>query len=143
MNRDKIYFAAGLLIGIAVTALFFSSFASRHTMLKAGDTLIRQDTWTGQSWRLVENEWKIIHGIHRDWDKVDQALRAALHIPFAEVNVESALRSLREKHAILQELSDEELSERIKLVYSKYVLINLYLDSFLKLQQQQQGKAGQ
>ena len=32
------------------------------------------------------------------------------------------------------DLSDDELLERIKLVYSKQILVNMYLDSFLKLE---------
>lgn len=133
MSRDKVYFAVGLIIGVAFTILFLSYFAPRYTMAKTGDTLIKQDTWTGQSWRLVENEWKTIHGINRDWDKIDQALRSALRIPFVDVNVDSAMQTLKEKYPILGDLSNEELSERIKIVYSKYVLINLYLDSFVKM----------
>lgn len=137
MNRDKRYFAAGLVIGVIFTALFLHYLAPRYTLSKSGDMVIKQDTWTGESWRLVENDWKIIRGEKRDWEKIDRALRSALHIPFADVNVESALKALKEKHAILQDLSDDELSERIKVVYSKSVLINLYLDSFLKNKEQQ------
>ncbi|MEW6668923.1 MAG: hypothetical protein AB1512_27250 [Thermodesulfobacteriota bacterium] len=136
MNRDKAYFAAGLVIGVILTGLFMHYLAPRYTMARSGDMVIKHDTWTGESWRLVDNDWRIIRGVTHDWEKIDRALRAALHIPFAEVNVESALKTLKGKHAILQDLSDEELSERIKVVYSKYVLINLYLDSFLKLQGQ-------
>jgi hypothetical protein len=42
---------------------------------------------------------------------------------------------LREKYPVLKELSDEDLLERIKLVYSKQVLVNVYLDSWLKMEQ--------
>jgi hypothetical protein len=57
---------------------------------------------------------------------------AALRIPFADVDTDSALKSLQEKHPVLKDLTREELLERIKLVYSRQVLVNMYLDSFLK-----------
>jgi len=97
--------------------------------------MLKQDTWTGRSWRLVDNEWKPMVGVNRDWDSIDKALLSALRIPFAEVNTDSALVRLREKHPILKELPDDELLERIKLVYSRQVLVNMYLDSFLKMEQ--------
>jgi len=138
MSRDKVYFAIGLVIGGAVVALFLYYSAPRYSVARAGDTLIKQDTWTGQSWRLVENEWKTIHGVNRDWDTIDRALTSALRMPFADVNTNSALKLLKEKYPSLIELSDDELTERIKVVYSKQVLCNLYLDSFMKAQQQEQ-----
>ena len=136
MNGEKRYFLVGLVIGILLSGVFFYYFAPRYTTVKSGDTLLKQDTWTGRSWRLVDNEWKAVVGVHRDWDSIDKALLAALRIPFAEVNTDSALVRLREKHPILKELPDEELLERIKLVYSRQVLVNMYLDSFVKTEQQ-------
>ncbi|MBN1106446.1 MAG: hypothetical protein JXL84_23785 [Deltaproteobacteria bacterium] len=135
MNRDKVYFAAGLLMGIALTALFFAYLAPRYTVTKVGDTSIRQDTWTGQSWRMVDNEWRPIKGVKRDWDRIDQALNAALRIPAARGNTETALERLKEHYPVLKELSDEELSERIKVIYSKHILYSLYLENFLKMQE--------
>ena len=94
--------------------------------------MIKQDKWTGRYWRFTEDEWKLIVGVNRDWEKVDRALMAALRIPFADVDTDSALASLQEKHPVLKDLTREELLERIKLVYSRQVLVNMYLDSFLK-----------
>jgi len=136
MNGEKRYVLIGLVIGVLLSGVFFYYFAPRYTTVKSGDTLLKQDTWTGRSWRLVDNEWKAVVGVHRDWDSIDKALLAALRIPFAEVNTDSALVRLREKHPILKELPDEELLERIKLVYSRQVLVNMYLDSFVKMEQQ-------
>jgi len=136
MNSEKRYFLIGLMIGILLSGVFFYYFAPRYTTVKSGDTMLRQDTWTGRSWRFVDNEWKSVVGINRDWDSIDKALLEALRIPFAEVNTDSALVRLREKHPILKELPDEELLERIKLVYSRQVLVNMYLDSFVKMEQQ-------
>jgi hypothetical protein len=136
MKGEKRYFIIGLVIGILLSGVFFYYFAPRYTTVKSGDTMLRQDTWTGRSWRFVDNEWKSIVGVNRDWDSIDKALLAALRIPFAEVNTDSALVRLREKHPILKELPNEELLERIKLVYSRQVLVNMYLDSFVKMEQQ-------
>jgi len=136
MNGEKRYFLIGLVIGILLSRAFFYYFAPRYTTVKSGDTILRQDTWTGRSWRLADHEWKSIVGVNRDWDSIDKALLAALRIPFAEVNTDSALVRLREKHPILKDLPNEELLERIKLVYSRQVLVNMYLDNFVKMEQQ-------
>jgi hypothetical protein len=135
MKGEKTYFGLGLVIGILLAVVFFYYFAPRYTTVKSGETMLKQDTWTGRSWRLADNEWKPMVGVHRDWDSIDKALLSALRIPFAEVNTDSALVRLREKHPILKELPDDELLERIKLVYSRQVLVNMYLDSFLKMEQ--------
>jgi hypothetical protein len=136
MNGEKRYFLIGLVIGIFLSGAFFYYFAPRYTTVKSGDTILRQDTWTGRSWRLADNEWKSIVGVNRDWDSIDKALLAALRIPFAEVNTDLALKQLQEKHPILKDLPNEELLERIKLVYSRQVLVNMYLDNFVKMEQQ-------
>ena len=136
MNGEKRYFLIGLVLGILLSGAFFYYFAPRYTTVKSGDTILRQDTWTGRSWRLADNEWKSIVGVNRDWDSIDKALLAALRIPFAEVNTDLALKQLQEKHPILKDLPNEELLERIKLVYSRQVLVNMYLDNFVKMEQQ-------
>ena len=142
MNRDKIYFVVGLLIGIGVAVLFLQYFAPRYSTVKTGETVIKQDRWTGQSWRYVDEQWKAIVGRTYDWEKIDKALRDALQVPFAKVDTDSALKLLRERHPTLKSLSDEDLLERIKVVYSKQILCNLYLDSFLKTEQGETGKKG-
>lgn len=138
MNVEKRYFLVGLVIGILLSGIFFYYFAPRYSTVKSGDTVIRQDTWTGRSWRFVDNEWKSILGVNRDWDGIDKALLSALRIPFAEVNTDQALNQLKEKHSILKDLPNDELVERIKLVYSRQILVNMYLDSFVK--EEQKGK---
>jgi hypothetical protein len=75
-------------------------------------------------------------GVNRDWESIDRALLSALRIPFAEVDTDQALKQLQEKHPALKDLPKEELIERIKLVYSRQVLVNMYLDSFVKTEQQ-------
>jgi hypothetical protein len=134
MNGEKMYFGVGIVLGILLSAIFFYYFAPRYETIKEGETMIKQDKWTGRSWRFTDNEWKSIVGVNRDWEKIDQALMAALRIPFADVDTDSALKRLQEKHVVLKELSKDELLERIKLVYSRQVLVNMYLDSFLKME---------
>ena len=136
MNGEKRYFLIGLVIGILLSGIFFYYFAPRYATLKSGDTMLRQDTWTGRSWRFADNEWKSVVGVPRDWDSIDRALLSALRIPFAEVNTDLALKQLQEKHPVLKDLPNDELLERIKLVYSRQVLVNMYLDSFVKMEQQ-------
>jgi hypothetical protein len=136
MNGGKRHFLMGLVMGILLSGVFFYYFAPRYTTVKAGDTMLRQDTWTGRSWRFVDNEWKSVVGVNYDWESIDRALLSALRIPFAEVNTDLALRQLQEKHPVLKGLPNDELLERIKLVYSRQVLVNMYLDSFIKTEQQ-------
>jgi hypothetical protein len=139
MSSEKKYLIVGLALGMLVSVLFFTTLAPRYNTINTGTSLVKQDTWTGRSWRLVENEWKPIIGQNREWEKIDEALQGALKIPVAEVKTDSAMKLLRSKYAILTDLSDEELLERIKLVYSRQVLCNLYLESFMKVQEQEQG----
>ena len=134
MGREKTYFGIGLVIGIVLATLFLFYFAPRYTTVKAGDTLLKQDRWSGQSWRFVDNQWKRIVGEDHDWDKIDKALTGALGIATDTPSRTNALDLLRKKDPILKNLSDDELLERIKLVYSKQILVNMYLDSFLKLE---------
>jgi hypothetical protein len=135
MSRDKMYFGVGFLAGIVVATLVLYYFAPRYTTVRGGETIIKQDRWTGQSWRYVDGQWKAIVGRDYDWERIDQALRDALHVPFANVDTGSALKLLREKYPTpLHGLSDEDLLERIKVVYSRQILCSLYLDSFLKVE---------
>ncbi len=133
MTREKTYFGFGLVMGIVIAFLFLYYFAPRYITVKSGDTLIKQDRWSGQTWRFVSNEWKSIVGENHDWEKIDTALREALGIPKEGPDRKDAISLLRKKDDILDELSDDELLERIKFVYSKEILVNLYLQNFLKL----------
>jgi hypothetical protein len=134
MTHEKAYFGIGLVVGIVLAGLFLYYFAPRYSTVKSGDNLIKQDRWTGGSWRFADNQWKAIVDADRDWTEIDQALRSALRLPFANVDTGSALVTLKEKHPVLRDLSDEDLLERIKMVYSKQIICNMYLDSFMKAQ---------
>jgi len=134
MQPGKINLGIGLVLGIILAAIFFHIYAPRHVTVKSQGMIIKQDKWTGKSWRFVDNEWKPIININRDWGKIDHTLRGALQIPTAQMDTESALKLLRGQYSIFKDLSDYELLERIKLVYSKQIIVNMYLSNFLKAQ---------
>ncbi len=97
--------------------------------------MIKQDKWSGQSWRYVDKEWKEITDAKHDWEKIDIALMDALRIQKAGPERANAINLLRGKAPVFDGLSDNELLERIKFVYSKEILVNLYLQNFLKLEE--------
>ena len=132
MNRIKIQFVFGLFLGGMVTGVFLFYMAPRYTVIKAGDNILKQDSWTGRSWRYVGEQWKPVVGQRVDWEKIDTSLRQALHLPASSVDTQSALKALRNRYPILKDLSDEDLLERIKMVYSRKILCDLYLDRFMK-----------
>ena len=131
MTREKSYFGIGLLVGAVIAALFLLYFAPRYTTVKSGDTLIRQDRWSGISWRFVDNQWKRIVYLDRDWNLIDRTLREALSIPTGGVERGTALHLLRKKYPALADINDDDLLERIKIVYSKAILCDLYLTKFM------------
>jgi hypothetical protein len=132
MSKDKKYLVLGIIIGLVLAFFYFHYFAPRYETGKAGISTIKIDKWTGQSWRLVDNDWKKIVNTDEDLAKIDRTLQEALKIPFARVDTDSALKKLRDSYPLLKEVSDDDLLERIKLVYSKQVLVNMYLGDFLK-----------
>lgn len=134
MQTGKKNFGLGLIIGIVIASLFFHYFAPRYTTINSGDTLIKQDRWSGDSWRMVDNQWRKISDLERNWGEIDQALRDALNIPRSEPNPDNTLSRLKKRYPILKDVSDEDLLERIKIVYSKEILTNLYLSNYNKIQ---------
>jgi len=131
MKNGKKQLVFGIIIGLILAFLYFHFFAPRYETKKMGLSMIKIDKWTGQSWRFVDNNWKKILDMDEDWEKVDQALRGALKTPFAKADTGSGLRRLRENYPILKDIPDDELLERIKHVYSKIVLVNMYLNDFV------------
>ncbi len=132
MSKDKKYLILGIIIGLVLAFLYFHFFAPRYEITKTDLSTIKIDKWTGQSWRLVNDEWKVMLETDEDLEKIDNILLEALHIPFAQVDSGSALKKLRDRYPALKEVSDDVLMERIKLVYSKQVLVNMYLGEFMK-----------
>ena len=131
MSAEKKYLVIGIVIGLALAILYFQYFAPRYEVKEKGISIIKYDKWTGQSWRFVDNNWKKMADMDEDWEKVDKTLVSALKIPFADVDTVAALNKLRDQHPDLKDIPDDELLERIKLVYSKQVLCNLYLSNFV------------
>lgn len=132
MKNEKKTLIIGLIVGIIVTLFYSHFFAPRYEIRKDGMSMIKLDKWTGQSWTLVNNDWKRMVNLDENWEEIDKALAEAMKIPFAQVDSESALRKLKAANPILKNISDDELVERIKLVYSKMVLVNMYLGEFVK-----------
>lgn len=142
MKKDKRGLLIGLIIGVVVSLFYCYFFAPRYEIKKDGSSTIRIDKWTGQSWYFQDNSWKKIQGDDKNWEQIDKALSEAMKIPFAQVDSESALKKLRDKQPILKDIPDDELLERIKLVYSKMVLVNMYLGEFLKANRQASPESG-
>ncbi len=140
MSKDKKYLVLGIIIGLVLAFFYFHYFAPRYEINKTDLSTIKIDKWTGQSWRLVNNDWKKMMDSDEDLAKIDRTLQEALKIPFAQVDTSSALKKLRDSYPVLKEISDDDLLERIKLVYSKMVLVNMYLGDFLKTSE---GTAGE
>ena len=132
MGNEKKYLIVGIIIGLVLAIFYFHYFAPRYEIKKEGLSLVKIDKWTGESWRFIDNNWKKMINIDEDWVKIDRTLREALNIPFAKVDTEKGLMRLRKRYPILKDISDDELLERIKLVYSKQVLTNMYLSDFIK-----------
>ena len=135
MKNGKKNLIIGIIIGLVLAFFYFHYFAPRYEIKKKGLSLVKIDKWTGQSWRFVDNNWKKMINIDESWVKIDRTLREALNIPFAKVDTGKGLMRLRERYPILKDIPDEELLERIKLVYSKQVLTNMYLSDFIRTDQ--------
>lgn len=134
---EKKHFISGLIIGIVVSSLFLHFFAPRYTTSEYNGVLIKNDKWTGDSWRFIDNQWKKNLEVDQDWESIDKTLRSALNIPMEDTNRTKVLTLLRKTHPLLENVADDDLLERIKIVYSKEILINLYLNNFLKLQKKE------
>jgi hypothetical protein len=137
MKKDRKSLVLGLVIGLVLSLLYFHFLAPRYEIKKEGASIIKMDRWTGQSWSLVNANWKKMSNTNENWEEIDKALSEALKIPFAQVDSSAALKKLRERQPVLETVPDDELLERIKLVYSKMVLVNMYLGDFLKTSSEQ------
>jgi hypothetical protein len=131
MRNEKKYLILGIVIGLVLAFFYFHYFAPRYEIRKIGPLSVKVDRWTGKSWRLVEDNWKSMLDVDENWERVDQILREALQTPVAQVDIGRALTRLRDRYPTLNDVSDDELLERIKVVYSKIVLSKLYLSDFL------------
>ena len=132
----------GIIIGIVLSFLYFNYFAPRYDVKKTAASTIKIDKWTGQSWRLVENNWKKMSDMDENWEAVDETLRKAINInlPGAQVDSGAALKKLRDRYPVLKDIPDYDLLERIKLVYSKQVLVGMYLGDFMNTEKKSESK---
>ena len=146
MKKEKMTLIIGLVIGLALAFFYFNFIASRYEIKKEGLSIVKLDKWTGQTWSLVNDNWKKIVVSDENWEEVDKTLSEALKIPFAQVDSQSALKKLKESYPALKDIPDDELLERIKQVYSKMVMVNMYLGDFLKVSdgdRTETGKTGE
>jgi len=69
-----------------------------------------------------------------NWDLVDETLQEAINInlPGIQVDSSAALEKLRNRYPVLKDIPDYDLLERIKLVYSKQVMVGMYLGDFMR-----------
>jgi hypothetical protein len=139
MKKEKKTLLIGVVLGLFIALFYAHFFAPRYEIRKEGLSTMKLDKWTGQSWVFANNNWKKTNSTEENWEEVDKALSEALNIPFAKVDSASALKKLREKHPVLVEVPDDDLLERIKIVYSKKVLVNMYLGDFLRTNGEQES----
>ncbi len=142
MTSGKKSLICGIIIGIVLSFLYFNFFAARYDIKKTAASTIKVDKWTGQSWRLVENNWKKMSDMDENWELVDETLRKAINInlPGAQADSSVALKKLRDRYPVLKDIPDYDLLERIKLVYSKQVLVGMYLGDFMNTEKKSESK---
>lgn len=138
MSSGKKSLILGIVIGVVLSILYFNFFAPRYEIKKTAVFTIKIDKWTGQSWRLIDNNWKKMIDMDEDWELVDKTLGDAINIniPEAQVDAGAALKKLRDRYPVFKDIPDYDLLERIKLVYSKQLLVNLYLRGFMNVEKE-------
>ncbi|MBU4317139.1 MAG: hypothetical protein KKF30_07695 [Proteobacteria bacterium] len=141
MDRSKQIFSVGLFIGIAVTVLFCLVFAPRYTVDQSSGHAIKLDKWTGETWHFSRGNWIKTQKIDQDWKKIDEALFNALNLkPQKDQGgnyTSDLLKILREKYPILEGVPNEDILERINIVYSKAILTDMYLKNIEKIHEAQ------
>jgi len=88
--------------------------------MKSDDMLIKQDKWSGTSWRYEGDKWEKITDSTRDWKPVDDVLMKELNISdkgdTSGFNWQMA--PLKKKYPELEKISKEDIMERIRYIYS-------------------------
>ncbi|MCK5685996.1 hypothetical protein KAJ27_17825 [bacterium] len=128
MIQTRTHFGIGLFVGVIVTALFFHFFAPRYEVIESDNMLIKQDKWSGNSWSFEGDKWEKISDSTRDWKPIDTVLMDALKIePSGDVSSSnSQMGNLKKKYPLLEKLSNEEIMERIKYIYARRIMVDLY-----------------
>ncbi len=134
MKNGKKSLFIGIIIGIILSFLFFKYFAPRYEIGRTAVSTIKIDKWTGDSWRFVDNNWKKMSDIDENWELIDKTLGDAINmkLPIPKVDSNLGLKKLKDRYPVLKDIPDDDLLERIKLVYSKQVMVNMYMGDFMK-----------
>ncbi|MBN1905468.1 MAG: hypothetical protein JW927_10255 [Deltaproteobacteria bacterium] len=134
MKNGKKTLFLGIIIGVVISYFFFNYFAPRYEIKKTAALTMKVDKWTGDAWRLVDNNWKKMSDMDENWELVDKTLGEAINmkLPIPKVDSNLGLKKLKERYPVLKDIPDDDLLERIKLVYSKQVMVNMYMGDFMK-----------
>lgn len=130
MKKEKKFFTIGLISGIFVTSIFFQFFAPRYVSIKEGNNLIKQDRWSGRSWRYVMGKWEEISGAESKQDPIDRELRKALNVIIDQSNFNEALSSFKESFPALRDIPEDELFTRISNLYSRQLMTATFLHNY-------------
>jgi predicted RND superfamily exporter protein len=130
MTREKTYFGIGLVIGIVVSALFLLFFAPRYTTSKSGDTLIKQDKWSGRSWQYAGGSWQEIRSVDSRQEEIDKELRKAMMVIVDQTSLNQAMVKFKELFPALKDVPDDELLSRMSTFYSREITSALFLQSY-------------
>jgi hypothetical protein len=134
MKNGKKTLFLGIIIGVVISYFFFNYFAPRYEIKKTAAFTMKVDKWTGDAWRLVDNNWKKMSDMDEEWELVDKTLCEAINmkLPIPKVDSNLGLKKLKDRYPVLKDIPDDDLLERIKLVYSKQVMVNMYLGDFMR-----------
>lgn len=130
MNKEKIVFALGLAVGMVLTALFFQVFAPRYATLQTDESLVKQDRWSGRSWRYSGGSWEEVREVDSQQQQIDQELRKALKVVIDQGRLMEATSRFKEIFPTLKEIPDEELLTRMSTLYSNQIMSTLFLESY-------------
>jgi hypothetical protein len=143
MNRNKQIFSAGLFMGLALAALFCFVSAPRYGVSKSENQIIKLDKWTGETWQFSKGNWEKIEKVEQDWKAIDNALYSALNLKQqrdqGEKHTSDLLQVLKDKYPVLDPVPNEEILERINIVYSKAILTDMYLKNIEKIHEAQEN----
>jgi hypothetical protein len=135
MLHNRTYFGIGIFVGIIVATLFFQFFAPRYEIVQTDNRLIKQDKWSGNSWEHKGHKWEKITDITRNWKPVDKTLVKALNLDKNSNNSgnsDARMAALKKKYPVLEEISNEDIMERIKYVYAREIMVDLYFSKIEK-----------
>ena len=74
MKNGKKSLLLGVIIGVVLSYFFFNYFAPRYEIKKTATLTMKVDKWTGDSWRLVDNNWKKMSDMDENWELIDKTI---------------------------------------------------------------------